>query len=126
MQDLIKVFRAAAIKKVPKVWGIEYWLVNVPEYCSKLLVVNAGFQCSLHYHIKKRETFVLLAGDIDVTLRGGPDFTLASKKLSEGERCEIFPGLAHRFSSDNGAALLEISTHHDDSDVVRIAPSRRL
>jgi mannose-6-phosphate isomerase-like protein (cupin superfamily) len=103
-----------------KVWGIEETICNEPEYCAKWLYIAAGRKCSLHYHSKKKETFSVQSGEVRLENNG------IREDLTVGDLRIILPGVAHRFSSKNGAVLLEVSTHHDDADVVRIEPSGSL
>jgi len=50
------------VKHVEKVWGSEDWIVN-REYCGKVLNLNKGFRCSMHYHKNKDETFYVVKED---------------------------------------------------------------
>ena len=102
---------------VHKVWGRELWLTNRAEFCAKVLVVNPGFRSSRHYHMTKAEEFIVLDGTVRLDLVDG------SREMRPGERQFLPPGTAHRFGSVAGAMLLEISTYHDDADVVRLEPS---
>jgi hypothetical protein len=52
------------INHVVKLWGSEDWLVNDDFYCAKYLNLNRGFECSLHFHVLKSETFYTLGGVI--------------------------------------------------------------
>jgi len=109
------------IHKVKKAWGEEWWLDN-EEFCTKILFVTAGFRCSLHYHPIKRESFRILSGLVTLEQRDvrGIQF---EEVLSVGDRRLIEPKTPHRFSSKEGAVILESSTHHDDADVIRITES---
>jgi hypothetical protein len=49
-------------KTVTKGWGSELWIVNISEYCAKILKFNAGKRMSWHYHDIKIETFYVLEG----------------------------------------------------------------
>lgn len=103
---------------VRKTWGIENVLANEPEYCLKELRVFAGKKCSLHYHPIKKETFIVKRGLVMLERQGYQD-----ELLKPGEARTILPGTPHRFSSIYGAVIMEVSTHHEDSDVVRIEAS---
>ncbi len=105
------------MKTVPKMWGHEEWLVNEDEYCGKLLYVMKGKMCSMHSHPKKKETFVVLSGQVRMEVDGGLD------TLSPGDIVTILPNEFHRFAGITDVKLLEISTHHDDDDVVRLTES---
>lgn len=104
-----------------KVWGGEYLIVNDDKYCAKFLKVNPGYQCSLHYHKIKQETFKVVSGSIILELRGHPSFYMVT-----GEEEVIHTGTPHRFSSTTGGIILEISTHHEDSDSYRLEESRKI
>lgn len=110
------------IKVVEKVWGRELWLVNEPHYCAKLLEINYGYQCSLHFHPVKNETFIVLRGKVNV------EVGYVECLMQRGQTQLVPAKTPHRFgtSSAFGAVILEISTHHDDSDVVRIEESRKI
>lgn len=101
---------------VKKVWGSEEWIVN-RDYCGKLLWLNRGYQCSLHYHKIKHETFYLLDGLVWMTVNG------TSFLLQPGESVEIEPCTQHRFAGRQNSLILEVSTHHDDDDVYRLEES---
>jgi mannose-6-phosphate isomerase-like protein (cupin superfamily) len=111
------------VKLIPKVWGSEEVLLNEPEYCIKWLNINPGKKCSLHYHPIKKETFLVSSGLVRLE-RGTRKVPISDDELLKpGEMRTIFPKTPHRFSSLYGAVILEISTHHEDSDVVRLEPS---
>ena len=117
-------------KTVDKAWGQEIWLVNNERYCAKLLHINAGWQCSLHYHPIKKETFIVLDGGINLELGliGNPTYGTTNTYLVAGESWTLEPNTPHRFSSytDQPAVVLEISSTHSDDDVVRLEESKLL
>ena len=110
-----------ALIRVDKAWGFEQILVNTPLYCAKFLHVQPGKKCSLHYHKFKDETFYVLDGECGLQTSAVDPSPLPI--LKKGDSRHIPPGLPHRFSSLRGCILLEVSTHHDDSDVIRLEPS---
>ncbi len=109
-----------AVKYVEKVWGREEWLVNEDQYCAKYLYVNQGASCSMHLHPVKKETFICLSGDLSVEIdRIFYDLTPDMKPVT------ILPSVPHQFFGRGlNNVLLEISTHHEDSDVVRLSESK--
>ncbi len=114
------------INVVPKVWGTEHWVVNTDKYCFKLLTINPGFQCSLHYHKKKDETFIVYEGEILLEQRDSRGFPY-EELLEAGMQRHIEPKTPHRFQARNTVAIVfEISTYHDDADVVRIEESKKI
>lgn len=96
-------------KVVEKPWGREEWIVN-EEYCGKILTLDKGYHSSLHYHKEKKETFYLLEGKI-LVVSDGRDLV-----LNVGDILDIKRGQLHRIQALEDSKLLEISTHHEDSD----------
>jgi len=119
-------------KTVDKVWGQEVWLVNNERYCAKLLHVNAGWQCSLHMHPIKKETFIVLDGGVclEVAQSNIDSAPLITKQIQliSGDSYTLEPNTFHRFFSytDQPAVILEISSTHSDDDVIRLEDSRPL
>lgn len=102
------------IKTVKKVWGEEMVIANNEKYCGKILTINEGFRCSLHYHKNKHETFYVLQGNPLMEIKG------KSIEATVGDIFEIIPNTLHRFSAlDGEVKLIEFSTHHEDSDSYR-------
>jgi mannose-6-phosphate isomerase len=100
---------------VPKVWGYEHWLVN-RDYCGKMLHLDRGKQCSLHYHERKDETIFVMSGRVRLELGD------AVMVLCAGDSQHVGAGTKHRFAGLDHSVILEISTH-DDNDTVRLEPS---
>lgn len=99
---------------VPKIWGFEKWLENNEKYCSKLLALKSGYQCSLHYHKIKDEMFLVTKGHVRMEV---DDKVL---HMREGNFIRIIPGTVHRFRGIEDSEILEISTHHMEEDSYRI------
>ncbi len=104
------------VKVVQKGWGHEEWIANSAAYCSKLLHVDKGKKCSLHFHEHKMETFHILKGRIQLEVEGDMDY------LSEGMIIDIWPYQHHRFTAMVDSIILEVSTQHFESDTTRIEP----
>ena len=121
------------IKFVKKLWGSEEWLVNTEMYCAKYLNLLKGFQCSLHYHRIKDETFYVMFGEVEVeiAISLGDSKDVASQSMTmpirykQGESIRVKPRVIHRFKAlTDTVKLLEVSTHHEDKDSYRIEKSR--
>jgi len=88
-------------------------IINVVnrEYCKKLILVLPGQSHPEQYHKIKEETFVVLYGDVLLTLDG------KSKECAKGDIVTVDRGVKHIFSSSSGAVIEEISSTHykDDS-----------
>ncbi len=80
------------------------------EYCKKILVALPGQAHPNHYHIKKEETFVILHGDLEITLNG------VTKVLHKGDVITVERNVAHSFASKQGCIFEEISTTHYIND----------
>jgi len=110
-----------ALKQVDKVWGRELWLVNNELYCSKILEVRYHEGGSYHEHVVKDETFLILEGSIMLIMgtQGGAWSQVV--RLDEGMSIRLRPGVPHLVVglSEQPARILETSTQHDDTDVVR-------
>lgn len=81
------------------------------EYCKKLIIVLPGQRHPEQYHKVKEETFVVLYGDVLLTLDG------AASECKVGDIITVNRGVKHIFSSNGGAVIEEISSTHyrDDS-----------
>jgi mannose-6-phosphate isomerase-like protein (cupin superfamily) len=98
---------------VEKPWGREVWYAVEAEYAGKVLAVRAGERLSLQYHERKKETLLVLEGQVDVRL--GTD----TLRLGPGSAFTVSPGTVHRMSAAEDCVLLEVSTP-DLDDVVRV------
>ena len=109
-----------AVDIVPKLWGYEKWIENNDKYCSKILSLNKGYQCSLHYHKIKDEMFLVTKGHVRLEL--GDEVLY----LRAGSFQRVPPNTKHRFRGLEDSLILEISTHHEESDSYRVEESRKV
>lgn len=103
-----------------KVWGHELWIVNNEHYCGKRLTIKKGYQCSLHYHKLKHETFLLLSGKVLMEI--GKE----QHVLPPGAIVTLEPGTLHRFTGLVASEIMEFSTQHFEEDSYREVSSRQL
>lgn len=124
IEELVLAFKdqhhVEAVDIVTKLWGYEKWLENNEKYCSKILFVKKGYQCSLHYHKVKDEMFLLTKGHI--LLEIGKEIY----HMRQGNFVRILPGISHRFRGIEDSEILEISTHHREDDSYRLEESRKV
>ena len=107
----------------PKGWGREVWIVNSDRYCGKILEIDKGKRCSLHFHQIKTESFYLRAGRLKVYVKHSPTAEgLAIFELKAGECMDIPRGLVHQMEALEDSELFEFSTQHFDSDSHRLVP----
>lgn len=106
------------MKKVKKGWGYELWIVNKPEYCGKLLYLEKGKRCALHYHKKKDETLYLHSGKLQIIEYSLKDRESTYEKIlfSPGQALHIPPGTVHQLIAIDISEIYEFSTQHFDSD----------
>jgi N-acetylneuraminate synthase len=100
-------------------YGMEHFdqfglvIINVVnrEYCKKLLALLPGQSHPEQYHQKKEETFLLLHGDLVLTLDD------QERQVSVGDVITVARGVRHRFATTKGCVIEEISSTHfkDDS-----------
>jgi mannose-6-phosphate isomerase-like protein (cupin superfamily) len=108
-------------KHVPKGWGHENWIVNKDHYCGKMLFFYKDCKCSWHYHNLKDEVFFLAKGKMIVYYSWGDDLKVAEQTvLLPGMKFEVPIGLRHQMYALEESHLYEFSTHHEDSDSVRL------
>jgi len=110
----------ASVELVPKVWGYEKWLENNDKYCCKILVLKEGYQCSLHYHKVKDETFLATKGHVRLEVED------EIVHMKPGNFVRLKPNTKHRFTGLEDSEIIEISTHHEDGDSYRIEESRKV
>lgn len=88
-------------------------MINVVnrEYCKKILVLLAGQSHPEQFHKRKEETFLLLHGDLSLSLDG------QDRHIAVGDVVTVSRGVRHRFHTNNGCVIEEISSTHykDDS-----------
>lgn len=109
-----------------KAWGREIWIANSPLYCGKVLVLKKNHFCSLHFHLKKDETFYILEGSVLMEIKDGDNKEIESFVMEEGENINIPPGVAHRFTGMIDSKILEVSTQHFEDDSFRLSESGRI
>jgi quercetin dioxygenase-like cupin family protein len=112
---------SSEISFVPKGWGFEKWIINIEEYCGKLLYFVKGKKCSWHYHILKDETFYIQSGKILLKYSDGDDMAYADEIiLSKGDKFHIYRTLRHQMYALEDTELFEFSTQHFEEDSYRI------
>jgi len=104
-----------------KTWGEEIWIANSELYCGKLLQFKKDHHSSLHYHIKKTETWYVLKGQL--LLQYQQDQTTRFHILNPGDVVHLNPLTPHKLTANQDSTVLEVSTTHHESDTTRISPS---
>lgn len=107
------------------IWGYELWIENNEKYCSKLLILNEGFESSWHYHERKDETFIILEGRVSLTYENEMN-TAQTIILREGEKFRLKPKVIHAFKSLTPRSIVMETSTTDDGDNVKLRPARKL
>ncbi|MCR6704845.1 MAG: cupin domain-containing protein [Cellulomonas sp.] len=106
-----------------KPWGHEHiYAEGEHGYVGKLLVVRAGEQLSLQYHVDKDETMVVVSGDALIEHGAAADL-LVPQQLGAGDVVHLPAGVLHRLTAVTDVLLAESSTAGPGwrDDVVRLA-----
>jgi len=104
----------------PKKWGKELILHNNSDYCGKLLKFKKGAKFSMHFHIKKSETWYVNKGIFLLRFIDPDDATTYEEKITEGTVVEIGRGDPHQLIALTEGEIFEVSTQHFDDDSYRI------
>lgn len=104
---------------VDKPWGSEHIYQNNDKYCLKVLSIEQGKFCSMHFHIDKHETMLVVDGTLAIDFIYNKE--RKTKIVNKWEAFTISPGLPHSLRSVEGTVrLIEASTPDFDYDSIRI------
>ena len=107
-------------KIVEKGWGYELWIINNEKYCGKSLFFNPNSKSSMHYHLKKEETWIVKSGKFILRYINGENAEVNEIHLKDNETYTIPIGLPHQLETETGGEIIEISTEHFEYDSYRI------
>lgn len=106
---------------VSKGWGWERWVCNYEHYCGKILHFFKDKKCSFHYHVVKDEVLYLQSGKILLKHSFEDDLDKAVELVMiPGMAFHVRPGMRHQMIALEESEIIEFSTHHEDSDSLRI------
>ena len=108
------------VEIVPKGWGKEIIFVNNDEYCGKLLCFEKGKKFSMHYHIKKKETWYVSKGSFILIWIETENGITHTEYLKVGDVITNERGEPHQLIALEDAEVFEVSTKHYDEDSFRI------
>lgn len=115
-----KVSKKLTSEIVPKGWGKEIIFVNNDEYCGKILCFDKGKKFSMHYHVKKKETWYVAKGKFLLHWIEPELGTFHTEYLNVGDVITNERGEAHQVEALEDSEIFEVSTKHYDSDSYRI------
>lgn len=107
-------------KIVEKGWGYELWIINNEKYCGKSLFFNENSKCSMHYHLKKEETWIVKSGTFTLRYINGENAEIQEIVLRDNQTYTIPIGLPHQLETKTGGEIIEISTEHFENDSYRV------
>jgi len=108
------------VEVVPKGWGKEIIFVNNDEYCGKLLCFDKDKKLSMHYHIKKKETWYVSKGSFILVWVETDTGTTHTEYLKVGDVITNERGEPHQLIALEDSEVFEVSTKHYDEDSFRM------
>ena len=103
---------------VEKRWGFEKIFAN-DVYCCKIIVIDPGCETSMHLHLEKEETLIVVSGELMV--RYIKDKKEYNYIVGENEAFTVSPGFPHALIAlEKQVKLVEASTPSYDTDSIRI------
>jgi len=104
----------------PKGWGDELWITNNEKYCGKILRFKKGSAFSMHYHIRKEETWCVTQGKLKLEYFDLEKAERLEKELVEGDVVHLKPCIPHKLTALEDAHVFEVSTQHFNEDSYRV------
>lgn len=108
------------VEKVEKGWGHEIVFVNNSKYCGKILHFNQGAKFSMHFHIKKEETWFVASGHFLFRWIDTTNADIYEEELKVGECITNYIGEPHQIICLKEGDIFEVSTQHFDNDSYRV------
>ena len=105
---------------IEKGWGSEVIFANNEMYCGKLLRFNKGARFSMHFHMKKDETWYISEGTFRLLWIDTTDASKKQEVLRAGDVIRNRPGEPHQVEALSDAVIFEVSTTHFDEDSYRV------
>jgi mannose-6-phosphate isomerase-like protein (cupin superfamily) len=115
-----KITKKMPTEIVKKGWGKEIIFVNNDEYCGKILSFEKGKKFSMHYHLKKKETWYVFKGRFILIWVETENGTTHVEYLSVGDVITNERGEPHQLIALEDADVFEVSTKHYDEDSYRM------
>jgi mannose-6-phosphate isomerase-like protein (cupin superfamily) len=106
--------------KVEKGWGHEVIIVNNDLYCGKILHFNKGAKFSMHFHLKKKETWYVASGSFLFRWINTRNADVIEETLGVGDTITNEVGEPHQIIALEEGDIFEVSTKHFDSDSYRV------
>ena len=108
----------------PKICGEELWVTNNEKYCGKILQFKKGASFSMHYHVKKEETWCVTKGKLRLEYFDLENAERKEVHLEEGDTVHLKPCIPHKLIALEDSSVFEVSTQHFDDDSYRVEKGR--
>ena len=82
--------------EIPKGWGKEMIITNNELYCGKILMFKKGCKFSMHYHLKKDETWFIAEGEFLYRWIDTETADIYEEELKPGDVVRQLPGQPHQ------------------------------
>jgi mannose-6-phosphate isomerase-like protein (cupin superfamily) len=105
---------------VKKGWGHEVIFVNNDLYCGKILHFKKGAKFSMHYHLKKKESWYVSSGKFMFKYIDTNTADILETMLDIGDTITNNIGEPHQIICLEEGDVFEVSTTHYDSDSYRV------
>ena len=105
---------------VKKGWGHEVIFVNNDLYCGKILHFHKGAKFSMHYHLKKKESWYVASGKFLFKYINTANADILELILDVGDTITNEIGEPHQIICLEEGDVFEVSTTHYDSDSYRV------
>ena len=93
-----------------KSWGRELWIHNSEKYCGKILEINRDCYFSMHYHLKKEETWFVLSGSLNLEYFDLKNANRINKIINKGDVIHLNAGVLHKLTALEDSKIMEVST----------------
>ena len=103
--------------KKNKYWGYIKNIFNQNNSCAKEIYMKKNTQSSMEFHIKKKESYFIYEGELDIGLR----YSRAKQKITKLKKNNVFkmlPGTMHMRMAKKDTTILEMSNNDDDTDSI--------
>ena len=105
---------------IPKGWGHEVIIVNNEKYCGKTLHFKKNAKFSMHFHIKKTETWYVSSGKFTFKYIYTNNADIKVENLTVGDIITNEIGEPHQIICEEEGDIFEVSTTHFDKDSYRV------
>lgn len=105
---------------VPKGWGHEVIIINNEKYCGKILHFKKDAKFSMHFHIKKTETWYVQSGSFIFKYIDTDNADVKIETLNPGDSITNEIGQPHQIICVEEGDIFEVSTTHFDEDSYRV------